>query len=82
MSAKLTKKYFLALPAGVSLASNVFSAHTEPAFAEVVASSVADRARQWSRIVFANANGRNCHVFGTRNEYKTWLRTIYSLQNS
>jgi len=80
MSTLLCKKYFMALPTGIYQTSNCMKSRKESVFVEIVASSIPERARQWNRIVLADANGRLCHVFRTRNEYEFWLTSVYSQQ--
>ncbi|MFA6015445.1 MAG: hypothetical protein WC742_10295 [Gallionellaceae bacterium] len=68
--AKLSKKYFMSIPAGSFLASNCGHSRTESIFAEVVASSTADKELQWGRIVKVSADQRQCQIFNTRKEYE------------
>jgi hypothetical protein len=68
---KLTKKFFKELPAGVWLVSNCNSPHTNvPLFEDYVLTGRNERERQWERIKDADADQRNCHVFGSVEEYK------------
>ena len=61
-SGKLTKEFFMNLPAGVFLASKVAHSPSEPSFAEYVA-PLAERENQWRRIRATRADQRLCHVF-------------------
>lgn len=76
---KLTKKFFMQLPEGVFLVSNVFHNPTTTVFAEEV-SPVSERSAQWDRIVSAGADQRGCRVFKSRIEFETWLALAYKNQ--
>jgi len=76
MSVKLTKKIFMAAPAGGLLVSNCMHSPTKSIFEEVVATTLADKEKQWERIVSAGASQRLCRIFASQDEYKAWLSTI------
>lgn len=68
---KLTKTFFLALPSGAFLVSNVLGCDHRPVFAE----SVADGARrviQWERITELRVGQRQCRVFGSQEKFLEW----------
>jgi hypothetical protein len=76
ISIKLTKKVFMAAPAGWVIASNCLVSPSQSVFEERVASSIPGREAQWQRIVAAGASQRLCRVFQSHSEYQTWLSTI------
>ena len=67
-SERLTKKFFLSLPCGVYLTSNVALTPGQPIFAETV-SPVDEREAQWKRIVAVRVNNQLCNVFPTPQDY-------------
>lgn len=78
---KLTRKYFLALPAGTFLASNIWRDGRE-AFAEYVAATTEERDAQWKRIVASGAAQRLCRVFPTEShflKYSSEMRSYFGL---
>ncbi len=75
ISVKLTKKYFMELPEGVYLVSNVYEDKNTPAYADEV-SPLFKREEQWKKIVTAYADQRLCNVFMNRKDYLEWLKTI------
>ena len=74
-SNKLTKKYFMSLPEGFYLVSNIFLNDMQSFFAEKVA-PLNLRKNQWNRIVEADVQQNLCHVFETEDEYKKWLSDL------
>ncbi len=76
MRSKLTKTFLMAAPAGGYLASNT---GFPPIFEEHIASSMPARLAQWKRIVGACANGRNCHIYSSKDAYDTQHRAVIAL---
>jgi hypothetical protein len=74
-SYKLTKKYFMTLPEGFYLVSNIFKNIMQSIFAEKVA-PLNFRKDQWNRIIEADAHQRLCHIFETEKEYQNWLSAL------
>lgn len=72
---KLTKKYFMELPEGVYLVSNVYEDNNTPAYADEVP-PLFKREEQWKKIVKAYADQRLCNVFKTKKDYLGWFKTI------
>lgn len=69
---KLTKKFFMQLPEGLYLASNVHYNRFQSVFEERIA--VLDRREeQWKRIVSAGASQKLGCVFKTKEDYEIWL---------
>ena len=68
------------LPAGVYVASNVFSSAGRPAFAETVADPH-ERNGQWARIKSAGADQRLCRTFRTETAYYEWFHAIAQFFN-
>jgi hypothetical protein len=68
---RLSKRLLMGLPDGVFLVSGVGESPWEPTFAEDVA-PVNQREEQWKRILQARVNHRNCTVFKSRSDYKSW----------
>jgi hypothetical protein len=71
-SKKLTKKFFMGLPAGVFLASNCFTSPQKPMFAQYVV-PLEEREKQWKQICKANVDQRNCHTFKDEVAFRKWL---------
>ena len=67
-SERLTKKFFLSLPYGVYLTSNVALTPGQPIFAETVAPAE-EREAQWKRILAGRVNHQLCNVFRTAQDY-------------
>ena len=61
-SEKLTKSFFMRLPAATFLASNLFDSSLRSVFAEYVL-PLTEREMQWRRICAAGANQRKCRAF-------------------
>jgi len=72
---KLTKKYFMSLPEGSFLVSNIVKNSMQPVFAEKVI-PLNLRKNQWDRIVEVGAQQRECHIFETEMEFKNWLSEL------
>jgi hypothetical protein len=72
---KLTKKYFMELPEGVYLVSNVYEDNNMPAYEDEV-SPLLKREEQWGKIVESYADQRLCNVFKTKTDYIDWFKTI------
>lgn len=64
----LTKSFWMALPAGSYLVSNI-GWYPQSNFEEVVARSAAKRLAQWEKIVFNSANSRLCYVYTSKKKY-------------
>ncbi len=60
---KLSKRFFLSIPAGHILESNCYSSPHVPIVLEQVRSSTKEREKQWLRIVAAGASSRLCNVY-------------------
>ncbi len=69
---KLTKKFFMRLPEGLYLASNIHDNRFQSKFEEVI-TSLDQREEQWKRIVSAGASQKLCCVFKTKENYDIWL---------
>jgi hypothetical protein len=69
---KLTKKFFMQLPEGLYLASNLYESTYESTFAEEIA-SLGEREQQWIRIVKARVSQRLCRVFKNEEHHLLWL---------
>ena len=67
-SERLTKKFFLSLPCGVYLTSNVALTPGQPIFAETVAPPD-EREAQWKKIVAVRVDNQRCSVFQTPGDY-------------
>lgn len=72
ISAKLTKKFFMQLPEGFYLVSNLFKNQMQSLFEEEI-SPPAERDQHWKRIVQAGADQRLCRVFQNKEDYVVWL---------
>lgn len=68
---KLTRRYFVALPGGVLLASNLWRDGRE-VFVESVAATAGERNAQWKRIVASGAAQRLCRVFPSERHFLEW----------
>lgn len=68
---KLTKKFFMELPEGLYLASNLLKYPYRSSFAEKIA-SLDEREQQWRRIVNAGVSQKLCRAFKNRKHYRTW----------
>lgn len=75
--ARLTLKYFNALPEGTYLMSNLMTRGGNPIFTELVSSS-ASRSEQWERIRTCGAAQRACHVFRSAAEGQAWIKAMAS----
>ena len=75
MRGRLTKKFYLEIPTGLFLVSNVGWDLELPAFAEKVVRH-SEREAQWKKIVEFGADQRLCHVFKDVHDYKKWVSTI------
>jgi len=71
-SVKLTKKFFMGLPEGVFLISNLVQTLNSSKFEEYV-TPVAEREKQWQKIVSLECNNRLCHVFENKTQAKEWI---------
>jgi hypothetical protein len=63
----LTKKFFMGLPKGVFIVSNL-GAPEQPECAEYVLSPASEREKQWERIVLRGCSNRLCWVFKNEEE--------------
>ena len=69
MGNRLTKKFFLSIPEGLYLVSNLLLTRNQSIFAEkVVAHSM--RETQWKRIIEAGAAQRLCYIYKNIQVYK------------
>jgi hypothetical protein len=75
--AKLTKRFFMAAPEGLFLASNCMTPRGQTIFGEVIA-PVANRQEQWDRIVAVGASQRLCRVFRTSVDYLGWFAILFA----
>lgn len=75
--ARLSRKRFQTIPAGLYLVSNCCNRFMEPVFAETV-SSADERDVQWQRIVAARADQRLCRVFHSEAHFRKWARAFES----
>ena len=70
---KLTKKFFMSLPAGVYLVSNCYDtlgpSRATPVFNEYVV-HCQERSAQWDRIKAVGADQRLCDVYRSAEDYK------------
>jgi hypothetical protein len=69
--ARLTKSFYLSLPTGVYLVSNLGWAPDKPLFADRVVQD-SERINQWRRIVGSGAAQRLCNVFSDEGQYAKW----------
>lgn len=65
---RLSKKFFVSLPAGLYLVSNVALAPGQPIFAKLVV-PLETREAQWKRIKEVRVDGQLCSVFQTAADY-------------
>jgi hypothetical protein len=72
-SARLTKKFFLSLPSGIYLMSNLAGSDGNPIFAEYVISPLGEREKQWEKIKDTGANNRLCRIFKNENQAFAWI---------
>ncbi|GEM_PF-3210295 len=78
--AKLTKKFYLQIPSGLYLVSNICWTPYSPVFGEKVVKD-ADREKQWKRIVDCGAAQKMCHIFANQKEHKNWVKKALSQAN-
>ena len=69
---RLSKTALMKAPEGTYLASNTMHTPWISYFEETV-TPMAERHKQWQRIVDSRANHRMCRISGTRLEYMVWL---------
>lgn len=73
---KLTKQFFMSLPTGILLVSNVYEMlgphEHSPSFCEKVVPPE-KREEQWKRIKEVRANHRNCRLYANIEVYKKEL---------
>lgn len=74
--ARLSKRFFLSLPKGVFIMSNIFDAPGQPTCFESV-SPASEREKQWNRIVSLKCDRRLCSVFKNEKEAIAYLSSIY-----
>jgi hypothetical protein len=79
INSKLTKKFFMNLPEGLFLVSNIFPTMETSVFAKET-SPFSQRLDQWKRIISVGADQRLCHVFGSKEEYEIWLNQAMKQQ--
>lgn len=70
--AKLTKKFFMQLPEGLYLVSNLYPNPMQSLFEEEISPSTV-RDQQWKKIVLAGVHQRFCCIYQNREEYVAWL---------
>ena len=73
--AQLSKSFFMSIPEGLFLVSNVFYDRHTPLFTGYVVAPD-KREAQWQRIKEAKADQRKCHVFPSKKDFKEWIRSI------
>lgn len=73
MSGKLTKKFYIGLPAGAFLVCSAGMSPLEPSFAEYVAIEI-DRPLQWNRIRESRADQIQCDVYQTKEDFEEYLK--------
>jgi hypothetical protein len=76
MRGKLTKKFYLQIPTGLFLVSNVCWAPDKPIFAEKVVSQ-SERENQWKRIVESRVVQRLCHIFADEKDHEKWYKRFH-----
>lgn len=67
-SERLSKKFFMSLPAGLYLTSNVGLAPSQPIFAELV-EPLEKREAQWKQIKELRVDNQLCGVFQTATDF-------------
>ena len=72
---KLTKTFFMSLPDGTFLVSRARDGANEPMFAEAAVHR-AERDEQWRRVRSANACGRLCYVFDSRQHFEEFYKAF------
>lgn len=78
---KLTKRFFMSLPSGAFVASNVLGGPgLTPSFAGPVADSADARTEQWERAVAVGAAQRTCRVFAREAQFREWLKDMEFLR--
>jgi len=75
-SAKLTKKFFMGLPSGIYLMSNLVGQDRDSVFREYVLSPLSEREKQWQKIKLAGVDSRLCRLFKTENQALDWIEGI------
>lgn len=73
----LTKKFFMGLPKGVFIVSNL-GFPRQPKCAEYVLSPASEREKQWERIVLSGCSNRLCWVFKNEEEAMAFLTSLGS----
>ena len=73
MRSKLTKKFYLQIPAGLYLVSNLGWAPGKPIFEEKVVRQ-SDRENQWERILKCGADQRLCLIFANKKDHEKWVK--------
>ena len=74
-TSKLTKKFFMGIPEGMYLVSNLIVSPTESVFAEMT-SPLSERSEQWERIRNVGVDQRRCHVFRSKLEHERWTSSF------
>ena len=72
---KLTKRYFISLPAGSVLISGVTDSDAVPKLVTAV-KPADERQEQWSQIVQMRVDQRNCYWFPSQAEYIKWWGSL------
>jgi len=72
---KLTKKFFMQLPEGLYLVSNIHENRFQSRFAEEIA-AFDQKGNQWKKIVAAGVSQTLCYVFKTKKDYEIWLNQV------
>jgi hypothetical protein len=75
-SAKLTKKFFMGLPNGIYLMSNLVGQDRDSVFREYVLSPLSEREKQWQKIKLVEADSRLCRLFKTEKQALDWIEGI------
>ena len=72
---KLTKKFYMQLPEGLYLVTNIHDTRFQARFAEEIV-GLDLRGNQWKEIVAAGVSQTLCYVFKTKKDYEVWLNQV------
>jgi len=73
---RLTKKFFLSLPARVFIVSNIFDGPAQPTYFKSV-SPAPEREKQWKEIVLHKCDQRTCTIFKNQEGAMAYLSALY-----
>jgi hypothetical protein len=73
MRGKLTKKFFLQIPEGLYLVSNIGWTPDRPIFEEKVLHND-NREGQWERILKRGVDQRLCYIFASKEDHEKWVK--------